>query len=66
LEKFDSYINEDTWKERFEVDMQTYLVKVADANLKVFMEQGSGVNLSNSGVVNTNSPLKNQTAAPKD
>ena len=38
LEKFDNFITEDAWKERFEVPLNVYIDQIADPNLKIFME----------------------------
>ena len=38
LDLFDGYINEEIWKNRFEVKMDVYLAQFADPNLKIFME----------------------------
>ena len=52
LDKFDHFINEETWKDRFDTPLNVYLEQYADPNLKIFMD------LNSSPVINTNSPLK--------
>ncbi len=38
IKKFDSFITEQTWNERFDVPMMQYLEQIGDPNLKIFME----------------------------
>lgn len=54
LEKFDDYVNEEIWAERFDVPLPVYLEQFADPNLIIFMNMLP----SSSSISNTYSPLK--------
>ena len=52
FDRFEDFITEEKWRERFDVTLPVYLDKFADPNLRVFMDMGDKT------VMNTNSPLK--------
>jgi hypothetical protein len=37
IEDFDGFLNEETWNDRFDVKLETYLDLIASANMRLFM-----------------------------
>jgi len=61
FDRFENYINEEKWRDRFEMTLPIYIDKFGDPNLRVFMEQGGDKQMlagTTGGMMNTVSPLK--------
>ena len=42
MEKFKSFINEESWNERFDLPLELFLEDVADTNMRIFMGMARG------------------------